>query len=198
MPKRDRLRKYREKRNFKATPEPAGRALRKKLAESQGPRFVIQKHFARRLHYDVRLEAEGVLKSWAVPKGPSIDPKDKRLAIMTEDHPLDYQSFEGTIPRGEYGGGRMIVWDRGLYRNLTRVNNRFIPLEKAIEKGKIVIWLEGEKLSGAWKLTRMNQENREWLMIRMKGNPEQPKEQPVETAPESVVTGRRIEDLPLF
>src|ERR671918_2641207 len=124
-----RLKRYREKRDFRKTTEPKGgrrRSSRKK------PRFVIQKHDATSLHYDVRLEAAGVLKSWAVPKGPSTDPREKRLAMPTEDHPLDYATFEGVIPEGEYGGGPVIVRDHGVYRNMTEDDEgNEVPLEKA-------------------------------------------------------------------
>src|SRR5688572_1736723 len=108
----NRLSPYRQKRDFTKTAEPSGTA---QPARAEYPRFVIQKHAARRLHYDLRLEVDGAFKSWAVTKGPSLDPKDKRLAVETEDHPLDYGDFEGTIPKGEYGGGTVMLWDRGFW-----------------------------------------------------------------------------------
>jgi DNA ligase D-like protein (predicted 3'-phosphoesterase) len=116
----DRLRAYREKREFKRT-----------------PRFVVQEHHARAVHWDFRLEAGGVLASWAVPKGPSLSPSDKRMAMRTEDHPLEYAEFEGTIPEGEYGAGRMIVWDRGTYHNLTERHGKPVPIEQAIRAGHV-------------------------------------------------------------
>ena len=118
--------------------------------------FVVHEHHARNLHFDFRIEMEGVLKSWAVPKGPSMNPADKRLAIMVEDHPLDYGSFEGVIPEGNYGAGAVVIWDRGTY-NL---------LAGGIYKGKIEIMLQGEKLKGVFVLTRMKGKDKEWLLIK--------------------------------
>jgi DNA ligase D-like protein (predicted 3'-phosphoesterase) len=110
---------------------------------------VVQKHDARTLHYDFRLESGGVLKSWAVPKGPSTDPREKRLAMPTEDHPLEYGDFEGVIPEGEYGAGPVIVWDTGTYRNLTERDGAEIPLEQALDDGHAVVWLEGRSCAAA-------------------------------------------------
>ena len=141
--KQESLKSYREKRDFRRTPEPAGKAR----AGRKGPVFVIQKHDARRLHYDLRIEVNGVLKSWAIPKGPSTDPAEKRLAVATEDHPMEYAEFEGSIPKGEYGAGEMIVWDTGHYRNITEKNGKSIPVEAAIEHGHLAK-LEGQKLRG--------------------------------------------------
>lgn len=130
---------YRQKRDFAKTAEPRGSA---KVTTAEYPRFVIQKHAATRLHYDLRLEVDGVFKSWAVTKGFSLDPKDKRLAVETEDHPLDYGDFEGTIPKGEYGGGTVMLWDRGLWAADGD------PV-KALRKGELKFTLVGEKLQGS-------------------------------------------------
>jgi DNA ligase D-like protein (predicted 3'-phosphoesterase) len=135
---------YRRKRDFSATPEPrAGRGR-----STEGPLFVIQKHAARRLHYDLRLEVEGVLKSWSVPRGPSSNPADRRLAVQVEDHPLSYHDFEGVIPKGQYGAGRVAVWDHGSYRNITGDPNHPTPMARAIEDGKVEIFFEGAKIKG--------------------------------------------------
>jgi len=120
------------------------------------PVFVVHEHHARHLHFDFRLEMEGVLKSWAVPKGPSMNPSDKRLAIMVEDHPLEYASFEGIIPKGHYGAGPVVIWDRGEYA----------ILEGSVDKGKVEFVLYGEKLKGAFVLTKMKGKEKEWLLIK--------------------------------
>jgi len=153
------LANYRAKRDFSKTAEPSGDA---KVKTSKGLRFVVQKHAASHLHYDLRLELEGVFKSWAVTKGPSLDPQDRRLAVEVEDHPLDYGDFEGTIPKGQYGGGTVMVWDRGQWR--------CEDPKRAYRKGKLDFTLEGEKLHGGWILTRMRKREGEkrtnWLLIK--------------------------------
>ena len=141
------LSEYRHKRDFSKTPEPRGKVV--KPRKSAPLRFVVQKRAARRLHYDFRLEMNGVLKSWAIPRGPSLDPAEKRLAVHVEDHPLEYGEFEGVIPEGEYGAGTVLLWDRGTW----------VPLdpdpEAAYRKGLLRFNLQGEKLHGNWALVRM-------------------------------------------
>jgi len=162
----------------------------------RGDRFVVQKHDASRLHYDFRLEADGVLKSWAVPKGPSTDPRIKRLAMPTEDHPLDYIDFVGVIPAGNYGAGTVIVWDIGTYRNLTTDEcGRVVPVADAVERGHVAVWLEGEKLSGGYALTRTP---RGWLLVKMKDDAADARRNPVSTQPHSVLSGRTNDDLSSF
>src|SRR5690348_4132884 len=138
---------YRAKRDFSRTAEPSGSGA---VAPSPRLRFVVQKHAARRLHYDFRLELDGVFKSWAVTKGPSLDPHDKRLAVEVEDHPLEYGDFEGTIPKGQYGGGTVLLWDRG-----TWVPNGDLTPQQQIAKGHLEFALEGERLHGRWMLIRL-------------------------------------------
>src|SRR5262249_49813153 len=140
------LREYGRKRDFARTPEPAGRAVRKKRAA--GLSFVVQQHAARRMHYDFRLELDGVLKSWAVPKGPSLDTAERRMAVEVEDHPLEYAGFEGVIPKGEYGGGTVVVWDRGAWEPIG-------DPRAGLAKGKLEFTLAGDKLQGRWHLVRM-------------------------------------------
>ena len=122
------------------------------------PYFVVHEHHSKRLHYDFRLEMAGVLKSWAIPKGPSLSPGDKRLAVMVEDHPLEYGDFEGIIPAGYYGAGPVIIWDSGIYK----------PVKEDLEKGRIEFIIEGRKLKGAFVLTRLKGKDKEWLMIKKK------------------------------
>ena len=139
---------YQAKRDFKKTSEPSGKAA---VSAAEYPRFVIQKHAASRLHYDLRLEHDGVFKSWAVTKGPSCDPRDKRLAVEVEDHPLDYGDFEGTIPKGEYGGGTVMLWDRGFWMPDEETKD----VDAALRKGELKFTLAGDKLKGSWVLVRM-------------------------------------------
>jgi len=152
------LREYHRKRDFGRTPEPRGDAA----AARDGHRFVVQKHAASRLHYDFRLELDGTLKSWAVPKGPSLDPGEKRLAMQTEDHPIGYADFEGVIPEGEYGGGTVMIWDRGIWE--PEVDD----VGAALAKGDLKFTLRGTKLRGSWVLVRMR--DRQWLLIKHRDN----------------------------
>lgn len=157
---------------------------------------MIQKHDASSLHYDFRLEAGGVLKSWAVPKGPSTNPKDKRLAVPTEDHPLDYADFEGVIPEGQYGAGPVIVWDTGTYRNLTEKDGREIPVEDAVGKGHVKVWLEGRKLTGGYALTRTGEGKQErWILVKVDDEKADARRKPVKSQPESVLSGKTVEQL---
>ena len=162
------LLKYKSKRDFKKTSEPADSAGRPKESSKKHVAgkaiFVVQKHNASHLHYDFRLEHDGVLKSWAVPKGVPRSSSDKRLAIMTEDHPLDYAEFEGEIPKGEYGAGTVKIWDKGTYESV-------IPIKSALRKGTVEMHLKGKKLKGPYALirTKIGGDNKNWLLIKMKG-----------------------------
>lgn len=189
MPSNDPLADYRNKRDLSRSPEPEGGA------PSEAPRFVIQKHAARALHYDFRLESDGVLASWAVPKGPSTNPDDRRLAIHVEDHPLDYADFEGVIPEGEYGAGPVIIWDRGTYRNLMADKDEPLSVGESIEAGHVEVWLDGEKLRGGYTLVRIDDEKDQWLLIKMKDDEVDRRRNPVSTQPESVVSGMTIEQM---
>lgn len=161
------------------------------------PRFVVQKHDASNLHYDFRLEVNGVLKSWAVPKGPSTDPREKRLAMPTADHDLDYIDFEGTISEGEYGAGTVLVWDIGPYRNLkTDEDNHPIPMADCIKNGHVTVWLEGQKISGGHALTRIGKgDDERWLLVKMDDEAADARRNPVSTEPASAQTGRRLRDI---
>jgi DNA ligase D-like protein (predicted 3'-phosphoesterase) len=164
-PAANRLTTYRQKRDFARTPEPRGRSAK----ERKQPRFVVQRHDASSLHYDFRLEAGGVLKSWAVPKGPPRRAQDKRLAMPTEDHPIDYLTFEGEIPEGEYGAGTVEVWDVGTYENRTEKNGKPVAMARALSSGHVVIDMHGEKLKGGFALTRIGDGKRpRWLLVKTK------------------------------
>ncbi|MDW3716587.1 DNA ligase D [Pseudomonas sp. 2023EL-01195] len=183
------LEEYNRKRDFNATPEPAGGAARKKRSADHALQYCIQKHDATRLHYDFRLELDGTLKSWAVPKGPSLDPKAKRLAVHVEDHPLDYATFEGNIPEGHYGAGDVIVWDRGVW---TPIGDP----QEGYRKGRLKFELNGEKLAGVWNLvrTRMDGSKEQWFLI--KSNDESARSESeydiVKAQPNSVLSDRTV------
>jgi DNA ligase D-like protein (predicted 3'-phosphoesterase) len=185
----DSLKRYRAKRDFSRTREPAGRGRRRKARE---PMFVIQKHDASRLHYDFRLEVDGVLRSWAVPKGPSTDPREKRLAVEVEDHPIGYGDFEGIIGEGNYGAGAVIVWDTGTYRNLHEDE----PMAKALGRGHAAVWLEGTKLRGGYTLQRTRGGAKpQWLLIKRRDDGADARRNPISTQPESVLSGRTVEQV---
>jgi len=180
---------YNRMRDFAATPEPAAKRSRKSTKTAHALQFCIQKHDASRLHYDFRLELDGALKSWAVPKGPSLDPKAKRLAVHVEDHPLDYATFEGNIPEGHYGAGDVIVWDRGVW----------IPqgdAHEAYEKGRLKFELQGEKLSGLWNLVRthMPGKQEQWFLIKHQDQAARPESEydVVQAEPDSVLSDRTL------
>jgi bifunctional non-homologous end joining protein LigD len=179
------LAKYRAKRDFAKTDEPSGDTTR-----TSGHQFVIQQHAARRMHYDFRLELDGVLLSWAVPKGPSLSPKVRRLAVRTEDHPLDYASFEGVIAKGEYGGGAVSVWDRGTWQPDG-------DARAALAAGKLTFSLDGEKLHGRWHLVRTKPRGKaeSWLLFKGRDELADDKLDIVADKPASVISGRTIEEI---
>src|SRR5579875_3764367 len=156
------LKEYEKKRNFKKTPEPTGgKGSDKKLV------FVVQRHHASHLHYDFRLELDGVLKSWAVPKGPSMNPGDKRLAMMVEDHPYDYRTFEGLIPQGEYGGGVVIIWDEGTYESLAESRADDVKtLRQGLKSGNLKFRMHGNILKGEFALVKLHSDEKSWLLIK--------------------------------
>jgi len=182
----DKLKRYRAKRDFRKTREPEGA----KRSRKHEPIFVIQKHRASTLHYDFRLEVDGVLKSWAVPKGPSTDPREKRLAVEVEDHPLDYADFEGGIGEGNYGAGAVIVWDTGPYTSEE-------PMEEALEHGHVNVALHGHKLHGGYLLQRTRKvgDQQQWLLIKRRGEGADARRNPVSTQPASVLSGRTVEEV---
>jgi bifunctional non-homologous end joining protein LigD len=192
---------YRSKRDFERTAEPAGGGGGGPPPRPPPPVFVVQKHDASALHYDFRLELDGVLKSWAVPKGPSLDPADKRLAVMTEDHPLEYAGFEGVIPAGEYGGGTVLVWDTGWWEpDLAWIaaakETEPVDPTAALTKGELKFILHGTKLTGSWAVVQMKgRGDRNWLLIKHRDESARPGTILVQEAPDSAVTGRSLEQV---
>ncbi len=185
------LKRYRQKRDLGSTPEPFGEEAAFRRPAPGGARsFVVQQHAATRMHWDLRLEIDGVLVSWAVPKGPSLDSRERRFAAQTEDHPLEYASFEGIIPPGNYGAGAMIVWDRGVYHTV-----KGTPPGEGLVSGKLDLVFEGHKLRGRFALVRMKGEDgKSWLLLH-KGPPPSEAAEVVESQPESVLSGLTIEEL---
>jgi bifunctional non-homologous end joining protein LigD len=187
----DLLKKYRAMRDFGDTPEPAGGKPKK----TKLPIFVIQQHHASHMHYDFRLEMEGVLKSWAVPKGPSYDPTVKRLAMMTEDHPYDYASFEGVIPAGNYGGGNVIIWDNGTWEFIEPGND---PV-KAVRAGKLTFRMFGKKMFGEWALVKIHgrpgSKGNEWLLLKHRDEFANPDVDVTVLAPRSVVSNKTVDEI---
>lgn len=188
MPDTDSLARYNAKRDFAKTSEPAG-----KVAKTGGNRFIVQKHDATRLHWDFRLEVDGVLKSWAVTRGPSLDPDEKRLAVRTEDHPLSYADFEGTIPKGEYGGGTVMLWDTGSWEPVPGKS------AKDLEKGHLHFVLHGERMNGEWLLIRLKPRGKEkaenWLLRKIDDAYAGATDELVETGLTSVTTGRTMKEI---
>ena len=183
------LGRYHAKRRFGVTAEPRGR-----IARGKGNAFVIQKHDATRLHYDLRLQLDGVMKSWAVTRGPSLVPGEKRLAVEVEDHPIDYNKFEGTIPKGEYGGGTVMVWDRGAWEPEGDPH-------RGLAKGHLAFHLDGEKLHGGWHLVRMRprpgEKRNNWLLIKQHDDAARTEHDKdiLEEKPLSVKTGRTLDEI---
>lgn len=190
----ERLREYHGKRDFARTGEPSGQ----RASGGAEPRFVVQIHDALRMHFDFRLQVDDVLKSWSVPKGPSDDPHDKRLAVPTEDHPLEYEDFEGVIPEGEYGGGTVIVWDRGTYEPLSHDRRgRPVGFAQALERGHATFRLRGSKLHGEYALTRFRggrdgAEEEAWLLVKKGGGRKGGHGTPDPRRARSVRTGRTL------
>ena len=188
------LAEYRQKRDFSRTAEPSGGRAR----ASQKLAFVIQKHAASHLHYDLRLELDGVMKSWAVPKGPSLDPSVKRLAMQVEDHPIEYNSFEGTIPKGEYGGGTVMLWDRGTYSYGGANPDPLDGLRGGLKKGDFKFVLKGKRLQGSWVLVRTRSDSRgkpQWLLIKHKDEYAEPGSDVTAEHLTSVASGRTMEEI---
>lgn len=187
------LEDYHKKRDFDISSEPFGAAKGEKKKEI----FVIQKHQASKLHYDFRLAAEDVLKSWAVPKGPSTNPDDKRLAVPTEDHPMEYADFEGVIPEDQYGGGIVMVWDAGTYQNNKKDDDgNLIPLKEQIENGHVKVKLQGKKIKGGYSLIRFEKgKDEKWFLKKDDDEDADARKNPTSTENKSVLTGRTMNQI---
>ena len=193
------LAEYQRKRDFSKTAEPSGGTA---TPASRGRlRFVIQKHAATRLHFDLRLELDGVMKSWAVPKGPSLDPGERRLAMQVEDHPIEYNTFEGVIPKGEYGGGTVMLWDRGTYEpNYDDGRNDVDALRDGLRKGRLKVRFDGKRMHGGWTLVRMqgrdeNPDKPAWLFIKERDDTADPSHDLVAEEVTSIATHRTMEQI---
>ncbi len=187
------LKEYHKKRDFDISSEPFGETNVKKKKEI----FVIQKHKASHLHYDFRLAVDGVLKSWAIPKGPSTDPDEKRLAIPTEDHPMEYADFEGVIPKDQYGGGTVMLWDAGTYENTKKdEEGNLIPLANQLEHGHLKFSLNGKKLKGGYSLIRFEKgKDEKWFLKKEKDEEADARRNPTSTENKSVLTGRTMNQI---
>jgi DNA ligase D-like protein (predicted 3'-phosphoesterase) len=187
------LEDYRSRRDLRRSAEPSGSGR----AGDGEPVFVVQRHDASSLHFDVRLQVGDVLASWAVPKGPSLDPRDKRLAHRTEDHPLEYADFEGVIGKGQYGAGSVVVWDTGTFENLTEDDGQPVDLADALENGHLKVRLHGEKLTGAFALTHttIGGDEANWLLVKVDDEGADRRRKPASTQPESVLSGRTNEEV---
>ena len=189
--KKDPLSSYRTRRNFTKSPEPKG-----KVAKTKKHIFVIQHHDSSHPHYDVRLEIGGVLKSWAVPKGPSLNPAEKRLAILTDDHPISYSKFEGVIPIGNYGAGTVMVWDYGKYENIKEKDGKIVPMRTCYKDGRIEVFLDGKKIQGAFALLRTKLGDKfQWLLIKMKDQYASRRRNPVNTEKKSALSGKTMREI---
>lgn len=187
------LQEYERKRDTSTSGEPTGIV---RETSPEGPVFVVQRHDASSLHFDFRLEVDGVLVSWAVPKGPSLNPADKRLAVQVEDHPLDYSDFEGRIGKG-YGEGTVIVWDTGIFENVTVEDSSPVEMVQAVRGGHLKVILHGMKLTGAFSLrrTRMGGDEKNWMLVKVDDHGADRRRRPTSTQNESVLSGRTNEDL---
>jgi bifunctional non-homologous end joining protein LigD len=193
-PKSKPLAEYKRKRDFTKTAEPEGKTTRRRSPRAL--KYVIQKHAASRLHFDFRLELDGVMKSWAVPKGPSYDPAVRRLAMEVEDHPIEYNSFEGTIPKGEYGGGTVMLWDRGTYE--PEAGGGAKALREGYERGDLKIVLHGKRLRGGWVLVRMRRDEggrAQWLLIKHRDEHADADYDVVADVTTSVASGRTMDEI---